>query len=89
MSRYRIKTLLGAVWAILDVEFEHLEGATILIGEMAVQRAAEMQVRTRIVETLGNSTLKGKRLIQEVERQVQELVQLKRQHAEKEMKGEA
>ena len=82
MKRYRVKTLLNAVWSVLDAEFEHLEGETMSVED----KAAEVQARHRIIETLENPAFKGKQLVREVELQVQELVRLKRQHAEKQAK---
>lgn len=80
MSRYRIKTLLNAVWAIIDAEFEAAEAETFSVE----YKAREMALRNSIVETLDNPALKGKRLVKEVEAQVQELIRMKRQHAEAE-----
>ena len=77
MSRYRIKTLLNAVWAVLDAEFEATE-ETISVEF----RAREIAFRNSIVETLDNPELKGKRLVREVEALVQELIRMKRQYAE-------
>lgn len=77
MSRYRIKTLLNAVWAVLDAEFEASE-QTISIEH----RAREIAFRNSIVETLDNPALKGKRLVKEVQALVQELVRMKRQYAQ-------
>ncbi len=77
MSRYRIKTLLNAIWAVLDAEFETVEGETFSLE----QRAREVMFRESIVETLDNPALKGKQLVKEVETQVQELIRMKRQHA--------
>lgn len=74
MSRYRIKTLLNAVWSVLDAEFEKAEGDTLSLEAMA----REMQFRERIIETLENPALKGKKLVREVEFLVQEMVRLKR-----------
>jgi len=85
MSRYRIKTLLNAVWAILDAEFEAAEAETFSVE----YKAREMALRNSIVETLDNPALKGKRLVKEVEAQVQELIRMKRQHAEQQQVEEA
>jgi hypothetical protein len=85
MSRYRIKTLLNAVWSLLDAEFERLEGETMVLAD----KAAEIQMRNRIVETLDNSALKGKQLVREMETQVQDLIRFKRQRAEKQVKAAA
>lgn len=78
MSRYRIKTLLNVVWAVLDAEFEADEAETLSIE----LKAREIAFRNSIVETLDNPALKGKRLVREVEALVQELIRMKRQHAE-------
>lgn len=78
MSRYRIKTLLNAVWAVLDAEFETDETETLSIE----LKAREIAFQNSIVETLDNPALKGKRLVREVEALVQELIRMKRQHAE-------
>lgn len=81
MKRYRVKTLLNAVWSALDAEFEGAEGETMSLED----KAAEIQARTRIIETLENPAFKGRRLVKEVEFQVQELIRLKRQHAQAQM----
>jgi hypothetical protein len=79
MSRYRIKTLLNAVWAVLDAEFENAEAA----GTFSLEKMArEIAFRNSIVATLDNPALKGKRLVREVEALVQELIRMKRQYAE-------
>lgn len=85
MKRYRIKTLLNSVWSVLDADFETAESEFMSIAD----KAAEIHVRNRIVETLENPALKGKRLVKEVELQVQDLIKLKRQHVEKQMKEAA
>jgi hypothetical protein len=82
MSRYRIKTLLNAIWAVLDAEFETAEGETFSVEH----RAREMALRNSIVETLDNPALKGKQLVKEVESLVRALIRMKREHAEKEAK---
>lgn len=76
MSRYRIKTLLNAIWASLDAEFETAEAGTISVEH----RAREIAFRNSIVATLKNPALKGKRLVKEVESLVQELIRLKREN---------
>lgn len=81
MKRYRVKTLLNAVWAVLDAEFERAEGETLSIED----KAAEIQARNRIMETLENPELKGRQLVREVEFQVRELIRMKRQHAQAQM----
>ena len=78
MSRYRIKTLLNAVWTVLDAELESTEADTLSLE----RKAKEIQFRHLIVETLENPALKGKLLAREVEALVQELVRMKRQQAE-------
>jgi hypothetical protein len=77
MSRYRIKTLLNAVWAVLDAEFEATEKT------LSIEfRAREIAFRNSIAETLDNPALKGKQLVREVESLVRELIRMKREHAE-------
>ena len=83
MKRYRIKTLLSSVWSLLDAEFETIESDTFNFSD----KAAELQARYRIEETLENPALKGKQLVKEVESQVQELIRMKRQHAAKHLSG--
>ena len=78
MSRYRIKTLLNAVWAVLDAEFETAEADTMSVEN----KAREIAFRNSIVETLDNPAFKGKRLVREVEALVQELIRMKRQYAQ-------
>jgi hypothetical protein len=78
MRRQRVKTLLNVVWSILDAAFETAEAETMSLTDTA----KEMRLRNCIVETLDNPTIKGKTLVREVERLVQELIQLKRQHAQ-------
>ena len=82
MSRYRIKTLLNAIWAVLDAEFETAEVDTLSIAN----KAREIALRNTIVATLDNPALKGKRLVKEVEAQVQELIRMKREHAAQQVK---
>lgn len=85
MSRYRIKTLLNAIWAVLDAEFETAEEGTVSIEK----RAREIALRNTIVATLDDPALKGKRLVKEVEAQVRELIRMKREHAEDQAKEAA
>lgn len=85
MKRYRVKTLLNAVWSVLDAEFEKEDGEIMSLAD----KGAEIQARTRIIETLENPAFKGRRLVKEVEFQVQELIRMKRQHAQKQLKEAA
>jgi len=84
MSRYRIKTLLNAIWAVLDAEFETADAGTLSIEN----KAREIAVRNTIVATLEDPALKGKRLVTEVEAQVRELIRIKRQHAQEQRSAE-
>lgn len=85
MSRYRIRTLLNAVWAVLDAEFETAEATTLSLEN----KAREIVLRNTIVATLEDPALKGKRLVTEVEAQVRELIRVKRETACQESKDAA
>ena len=85
MSRYRIKTLLSAIWTVLDAEFETAEAGTLSVED----RSREIALRNSIVATLEDPTLKGKRLVTEVEALVRELIRIKRMQAEQQAKGAA
>lgn len=85
MSRYRIRTLLNSVWAVLDAEFETAEAGTLSVES----RSKEIALRNTIVATLEDPALKGKRLVTEVEAQVRELIRVKRETACQESKDAA
>lgn len=88
MRRFRVKTLLNAVFTALDAEMEKVEGDTWSIENMA----KEVRLRQSIVETLDNTDLKGKQLVLEVEAQIRELIRFKRhcgQEAAKSVNGGA